>query len=85
MPAFSSISTLLGAIRVNRTMGAQAGLQDLGGKVAVLISAVNTINANLSLIQVALGSAHASAVTFSSLSGLLPLASTYTTIGNFTA
>ncbi len=81
---FSSISTLFGAMRINRALGVQAGLQDLGGKVAACISAVNLINTNLSLIQVALGSANASAVTFSSLSGQLPLASTYTQIGNFT-
>ena len=69
MPAFSSISTLRGAREVNSIHLGMA-TYDLGGKIATMISAINILNTTVSLIQVALVSANASAVTFSSLSGV---------------
>lgn len=82
MAFYSSISTLVGAVQINRAFPARAQAQDLGGKIAALISAVNILNGNLSTIQLALMSANASAITFSSLSGTT-FTSTYTTITNF--
>lgn len=67
--AFSSISTLKGAREINTAHLALA-TQDLGGKVATMISAINTLNTTVSLIQVAVLSANASGATFSSLSGV---------------
>lgn len=84
MAFYSSISTLVGAIRVNRAMNAQAAMQDPGGKIAALISAVTILNANLSTIQVVLASANASGVSFSALSGVT-FTQTMGTISNFTA
>ena len=82
MPAYSSISPLIGAIRFNRSLAVGGQLQDPGGKIATLISAINVINTNLSLIQIALMSANASA-GFSSLSGVT-FTSTFASLGNFT-
>lgn len=83
MAFYSSVSTLLGAIHVNRGLAARGAAQDPGGKIAQLVSAMNIVNANLSLIQVALISANASA-GFSSLSGVT-FTSTFTTITNFSS
>ena len=69
MPAFSSISTLRGAREINSVHLALATF-DVGGKFATVVSAVNILNTTVSLIQAALVSANASAVTFSSLSGV---------------
>ena len=82
MAAFSSISTLKGARELNTSTLAAAS-QDLGGKVATLISAVNILNASVSLIQAAVTSANASAVTFSSLSGVT-FTSTLASMANLT-
>ena len=83
MPAYSSVTTLRGGLEVNYELGL-AAYADIGGKVAILISAMNILNTSLSLIQAALVSANASAVTFSSLSGVT-FTSTYTSIANFTS
>lgn len=69
MAAFSSVSTLKGAREVNSVHMGMA-TYDLGGKIATMISAINILNTNVSLIQTAVTSANASAVTFSSLSGV---------------
>ena len=73
MPVFmSSISTLIGAMRVNRSLPSRAAVEDLGGKVAVLISAVNLLNANVSLIQAGLtanGGSSLSGTAFTSTLG----------------
>ena len=82
MAAFSSISTLKGARELNAVHLATA-TQDLGGKVATLISAVNILNTSVSLIQAAVTSANASAVTFSSLSGVT-FTSTLASMANLT-
>lgn len=82
MAFYSSVSTLLGAISVNRSFPAKAQSQDPGGKIAVLVSAMNGVLANMALIQTAVLSANASAVSFSSLSGVT-FTSTYTTLTNF--
>jgi len=79
--AYSSVTTLKGGLEVNYGLGV-AGTNDPGGKIAVLISAINILNSSVSLIQAALVSANASAVTFSALSGVT-FTSTYTSITNF--
>lgn len=81
MPAYSSVTTLKGGLEVNYAM-ALAGTNDPGGKIAILISAINILNSSMSLIQAALTSANASGVTFSALSGVT-FTSTYTSITNF--
>jgi hypothetical protein len=84
MAFYSSMSSLLGAMHVNRGLAARGAAQDPGGKIAALISAVNVLTTNVSLIQVAVMSANASAVGLSSLSGIT-FASTYSTIPNFSS
>ena len=77
MAFYSSISTLLGAMHVNRGLAARGAAQDPGGKIAALISAMNIVNANLSTIQAGLtanGGSALSGATFTS---------TYITISNF--
>ena len=78
--AFSSVTSLMGGLRLNYSIG-MAGIDDPGGKIAVLVSQVTALQTNLSTIQGALLSANASAVTLSSLSGVT--FATYTTIANF--
>ena len=80
MPAFSSVTTLQDALRVNYVMGL-AGPADVGGKVAALISQITILQSNLTAIQSAIVSANASGATFSATS-----AGTFTafaTITNF--
>lgn len=83
MAAFSSISTLKGAREVN-TIHLAAATEDLGGKVAKMVSSINILNTNVSLIQAAVMSANASAVTFSSLSGVT-FTSTLASMANLTS
>ena len=78
MAFYSSISTLLGAMHVNRGLAARGAAQDPGGKIAALISAMNIVNANLSTIQAGLttnGGSSFSGATWTS---------TYVSISNFT-
>ena len=82
MAAISTTSTLGGALHITRSFPTRAAYQDVGGKIAALISAVNILSTNLSTITVALSAANASGVTFSSLSGVA-FTSTYVTISNF--
>ena len=81
--AFSSVSTLKGARELNTVHLAMAS-QDIGGKVATMISAINILNTTVSLIQAAVVSANASAVTFSSLSGVT-FTSTLASMANLTS
>lgn len=81
--AFSSVSTLKGARELNTVHMAMAN-QDIGGKVATMISAINILNASVSLIQAAVVSANASAVTFSALSGVT-FTSTLASMANLTS
>jgi hypothetical protein len=84
MPSIvSSISPLAGARRMNAQLGL-AAFDDPGGKLGWLISAVLTLNTNVSLIQVAVMSANASAVGLSSLSGVT-FTQTNVAISNFAA
>ena len=83
MAAFSSVSTLKGAREVNTAHLAFA-TWDIGGKLATVISAINILNSNVSLIQAACVSANVSAVTFSSLSGVT-FTSTLASMTNLTA
>ena len=83
MPAFSSISTRAGVRDINNTNLALAQ-EDLAGKIAYLISAVNILNTTVSLIQAATVSANASGVTFSALSGVT-FTATMATLSNFRA
>lgn len=78
--AFSSTATRAGARDVNNSLMANAQ-EDVGGKMQLLISTVMTLASNLVLIQSALLSANASAVTLSSLSGVT--FGTTVTISNF--
>lgn len=82
MAAFSSVSTLKGARELNQSHMALA-TWDIGGKIATMISAINILNASVSLIQVACVSANVSAVTFSSLSGVT-FTSTLASMANIT-
>ena len=82
MPVFmSSISTLIGATRINRSLPTRAAIEDLGGKVAVLISSVNLLNERVSALQAAVVSAANSGVTFSAFS--TAPTSTFVAITNF--
>ena len=64
--ALSSIATLVGALRVNYALPAPASMEDLGGKVAALISQVNMLNSSVSFIF----SSIAAAIAASQVSGL---------------
>lgn len=84
MPALlSSITSLAGARRLNNMLGLVA-YEDPGGKLALALSAINALVSNMTIIQSALVSANASALTFSAFSGL-----TFTTypglISNFSS
>lgn len=79
----SSTSTLKGARNVNY-VHMQLAYEDLGGKVAALISSVNLLNTNVSAIYSALISANASGVTFSVFSGVT-LSATAGSISNFSS
>jgi hypothetical protein len=79
----SSTSTLKGAREVNYVHMAMA-YQDVGGKIAALISSVNLLNTSVSSIYSALISANASGVTFSVFSGVT-LSATAGTISNFSS
>lgn len=81
--AFSSVSTLKGARELNTVHMAMAN-QDIGGKVATMISAINILNVSVSLIQAAVVSANASGVTFSALSGVT-FTSTLASMANLTS
>lgn len=82
MPAFSSVTSLVGALRINYSLGL-AGLEDLGGKVALLVSQVNALTSNVIILQSAAVSANVSAATFSSLSGVT--FTVYANISNFSS
>lgn len=79
--AVSSVAPLGGAYRVNSEVG-QAAYDDPGGKIGVLISAVNLLTAQVSYIQTLITSAANSAVTFSGLS-TTAFSNTYVSITNF--
>ena len=68
MPAFSSVTNLLGALRVNYALPA-AAQEDVGGKLAAAISAINQLTVQMSYIQTVISASQASGVTFSGLSG----------------
>ena len=70
MPVISSTSTLPGAARFNFEQGVYGAYEDVGGKLAFLISGLNALVSNMTIVQSALVSANVSAVTFSSLSGV---------------
>ena len=83
MPAFSSVTSLVGGLRVNWSMPA-AAQEDLGGKVAVLISAVNQLSVQLSYVQAVLVCANLSAIGFSAISvGALPFSGSPVALTNF--
>ena len=69
MPAFSSVTSLVGGLRVNYALGL-AAIEDPGGKLATLISAVTALASNVLILQSAAVSANVSAITFSALSGV---------------
>src|SRR5205814_6946256 len=50
MPAFSSITALPGALRVNYALGL-AAYEDPGGKLAILVSNFNQLSLQVSYIQ----------------------------------
>ena len=79
----SSTSTLKGARQFNVTHMVTA-YEDVGGKIAALVSAVNILNNNVSAIYSALISANASGVTFSVFSGVT-LSATLGSISNFSS
>ena len=79
----SSTSTLKGVRDFNVTHMVTA-YEDVGGKIAALVSAVNILNVSVSNIYSALISANASGVTFSVFSGVT-LSDTLGTISNFSS
>ena len=81
--AFSSVTSLMGGLRINYALPAVAQ-EDLGGKVAVLISAVTQLGAQLSYVQSLLTCANLSAIGFSTLS-TTAFSSTPAGPGNFTS
>ncbi len=81
--AFSSVTSLAGGIRVNSVMGL-AGYEDLGGKVALALSAINLLTVQVSYIQSLLTSANLSAVGFSALS-TTAFSNTYVQVSNFSS
>jgi hypothetical protein len=80
MPAFSSIGNLPGALRINYAFPT-AAQEDLGGRLQLVLSNMAAMISNLTVMQSALLSANASAVTLSSLSGVT--FTTYQTNSNF--
>jgi len=82
--AFSSVTTLQEALKVNYAMGL-AGTADPGGKIATLISAVNQMSLQLSYVQAVLVCANLSAIGFSAISvGATPFSGSPASITNFT-
>ena len=81
--AFRSVTSLVGGLRVNYAFPA-AAQEDLGGKTAQLISAVNQISVQLTYVQALLTSANLSAVGFSALSATA-FSATPTAVTNFTS
>lgn len=79
--AYSSVTSLVGALRVNYSLG-MAAYDDAGGKLAVLISNVTQLAAQLGYVQALLTSANLSAVGFSALSAT-PFSSAPTVVSNF--
>lgn len=83
LPAyFTTSATLAGAISLVRMFRPWAQ-QDGAAKMQFLISQVNALISNTRDIQSALSAANASAITFSSLSGVAFV--TYSTISNFSS
>lgn len=80
---FTTSATLAGAMDINQ-IDLATGRENLGGKIELLISAINVLNTNVSLIQAAVLSANASGVSFSALSGVT-FVSTLVTVSNFRA
>jgi len=80
--AFSSVTSLMGGLRINYALG-MAGTEDIGGKVATLISQITILQTNVALIQSAIVSAAASAITFSAVS-TVPGATYFTTMASVT-
>lgn len=65
--AFSSVTSLPGGLRVNYSFPA-AAQEDLAGKVALCISGLNQLFAQVSYLQTLLTCANLSAIGFSTLS-----------------
>jgi hypothetical protein len=80
---FPTSATLAGARDINQVDFATAQ-ENLGGKIELLISAINILNTNVSLIQAAVTSANASGVSFSAISGVT-FTSTLAALSNFRA
>ena len=80
--AVSSVTTLPGASRVNTVLG-MAAYDDPGGKIALLVSAVNMLTAQVSYIQTLVSASFQSGVTFSGMS-TTTFSGTYVSVTNFT-
>ena len=65
--AFSSVTSLMGGLRVNNALPA-AAQEDLAGKVALCVSGINQLFEQVSYIQTLLTCANLSAIGFSTLS-----------------
>jgi hypothetical protein len=83
--AISSTTTLVGGLQINYSFPPRAAMQDLGGKVAGLISTVNALVSAINIIQSAIVSANASGVTFSAFSSTSAGLTSYSVITNFTS
>jgi hypothetical protein len=86
---FSTTATLTGARNLNR-IHRVAAQEDLGSKVEKAISALNTLNTAVSLLNTLIISANLSAVGFSAISGagagvISAIVSTAATLSNFRA
>ena len=79
--AVSSVASLAGAFRVNNELG-MAAYDDPGGKIALLVSAVTMLTAQVSYIQTLISASYQSGITFSGIS-TTTFSATYGTISNF--
>lgn len=94
--AMSSTTNLVGALQINYALPPRAALQDLGGKVAMLISfmnaavsAISVLNTEVAALNSAAVSAAGSGVTWSAFStvpsAVINLTSYTGTFSNFTS
>ena len=79
--AFSSVTSLMGGLRVNYQLGL-AAYDDPAGKIALCVSGLNQLFAQVSYIQNLLTCANLSAIGFSTLS-TTAFSNTPVVIGNW--
>ena len=83
--AVSTTSVLAGAFRLNQGLSIAVAYEDLGGKLALMISTMNALVSAVNIIQSAIVSANVSGVTFSAFSSTSAGLTSYSIASNFTA